>query len=245
MRRPAGRHPAGRHVINAAPVAEGTVLWEPTAVVRARAEITRYLAWLRETRGLVFDSYDALWRWSVRDIAAFWESLWDFFEVRGARVPGAVLERGRGAEGARWFPGATLNFAERALRHRGGAPAVLAYSETRPPRTLTRDDLRRDVAAAAAGLRRLGVRRGDRVAAYLPNGPEAAVALLASAGLGAIWSSCPPATATGTTAAATIAWTRCARSPRRSLRWRPWSSSRISTSGRISPDCTTRGRGPT
>src|SRR5690348_10136652 len=192
MRRPAGRHAPGRHVINAAPVAEGTVLWEPTAEVRARAEITRYLAWLRETRGLVFDSYDALWRWSVRDIAAFWQSLWDFFEVRGARVPGAVLERGRGAEGARWFPGATLNFAERALRHRGGAPAVLAYSETRPPRTLTRDDLRRDVAAAAAGLRRLGVRRGDRVAAYLPNGPEAAVALLASAGLGAIWSSCPP-----------------------------------------------------
>jgi acetoacetyl-CoA synthetase len=192
MRRPAGRHAAGRHVMNAAPVAEGTVLWEPTAEVRARAEITRYLAWLRETRGLAFDSYDALWQWSVRDIGAFWESIWDFFEVRGARVPGAILERGRGAEGARWFPGATLNFTERALRHRGGAPAVLAYSETRPPRTLTRDDLGRDVAAAAAGLRRLGVRRGDRVAAYLPNGPEAAVALLASAGLGAIWSSCPP-----------------------------------------------------
>ncbi|HEV2283171.1 MAG TPA: acetoacetate--CoA ligase [bacterium] len=176
----------------AATVAEGTVLWEPTAGVRARAEITRYMAWLRETRGLTFDSYDTLWRWSVRDLAAFWESIWDFFEVRGARVAGAVLEHGRGVEGARWFPGATLNFAERALRRRDGAPAVLAYSETRPPRALTRADLGRDVAAAAAGLRRLGVRRGDRVAAYVPNVPEAAVALLASAGLGAIWSSCPP-----------------------------------------------------
>ncbi|HEV2438919.1 MAG TPA: acetoacetate--CoA ligase [bacterium] len=180
-------------------VAEGTVLWEPTAEVRARAEITRYLTWLRETRGLAFNSYEALWEWSVRDLAAFWESMWEFFEIRGTRVPGAVLERGRGAEGARWFPGATLNFAEPALRRppchqsrQDHGPAIVAYSEARPPRTLTHAEVRRDVAAVAAGLRRLGVRRGDRVAAYLPNTPEAAAGLLASASLGAVWSSCPP-----------------------------------------------------
>lgn len=173
-------------------VAEGSVLWEPTAEVRARAAVTRYIAWLRDTRGLAFDSYEALWQWSVRDLSAFWESIWEFFEVRGARVPAAVLERGRGVEGARWFPGATLNFAELALRRNDDGPAVLAYSETRPPRTLTHLDLRRAVAGAAAGLRRFGVRRGDRVAAYLPNVPEAAAGLLASAGLGAVWSSCPP-----------------------------------------------------
>jgi len=192
MPRPAGRPAAGHHVIKAAPVAEGTVLWEPTAEVRARAEITRYLGWLRETRGLAFDSYEALWEWSVRDLAAFWESIWEFFEIRGTRVPGAVLERGRGVEGARWFPGATLNFAEPALRRHDHGPAIVAYSEARPPRTLTHAEVRRDVAAVAGGLRRLGVRRGDRVAAYLPNTPEAAVGLLASASLGAIWSSCPP-----------------------------------------------------
>lgn len=173
-------------------VAEGTVLWEATAEVRARAAVTRYIAWLRGTRGLSFDSYEALWQWSVRDLPGFWESIWEFFEVRGTRIAGAVLERGRGVEGARWFPGATLNFAEPALRRNDDGPAVLAYSETRPPRTLTHADLRRAVAGAAAGLRRFGVRRGDRVAAYLPNVPEAAAALLASAGLGAVWSSCPP-----------------------------------------------------
>ncbi|HET7263171.1 MAG TPA: acetoacetate--CoA ligase [bacterium] len=173
-------------------VAEGTVLWEPPAEVRGRAAITRYLGWLRRTRGLTFDSYQALWDWSVRDLAAFWESIWEFFEIRGTRVPGAVLERGRGVEGARWFPGAALNFAEPALRRNDDAPALLARSETRPPRTLSWADLRREVAGVAAGLRRFGVRRGDRVAAYLPNVPEAAAALLASAGLGAVWSSCPP-----------------------------------------------------
>src|SRR5579864_9084623 len=100
MRRPAGRQAAGHHVIKAASVAEGTVMWEPTADVRARAEITRYLNWLRDTRGHAFDSYGAVWEWSVRDLAAFWESIWEFFGVRGTRVPGAVLERGRGVEGA-------------------------------------------------------------------------------------------------------------------------------------------------
>jgi acetoacetyl-CoA synthetase len=176
------------------PVAEGTLLWEPTPEVRARTALTRYLEWLRTTRGLAFDSYDALWQWSVRDLDAFWTSIWDFFEVAGTRPPGPVLapRPGRRVEGARWFSGATLNFAEHALRRGDGGPAMLAYSETRPPRTLSHADVRREVARIAAALRHLGVRRGDRVAAYLPNIPEAACAFLATAAVGAIWSSCPP-----------------------------------------------------
>lgn len=175
----------------AASVAEGTLLWEPTSEVRARAAITRYLEWLRRSRGLSFDSYDALWHWSVTDLAAFWSSIWEFFDVAGARPAAAVLPERRVA-GARWFPGALLNFAEHALRRGDGGPALIAYSETRPPRTLTFEDVRRETARAASALRHLGVRRGDRVAAYLPNAPEAAVAFLATAARGAIWSSCPP-----------------------------------------------------
>jgi acetoacetyl-CoA synthetase len=171
--------------------AEGTVLWEPTPEVRARATITRYLEWLRRTRGLSFDSYETLWEWSVRDLEAFWTSICEFFDVRTARPWTAVLPHRR-VERAEWFPGARLNFAEHVLRRRDNAPALLAYSETRPPRTLSRADLYREVRRIAAALRGLGVRRADRVAAYLPNIPEAAAGFLASAAIGAVWSSCPP-----------------------------------------------------
>jgi acetoacetyl-CoA synthetase len=173
------------------PAAEGTVLWEPTAEVRARATITRYLEWLRR-RGLSFDSYEALWEWSVRDLEAFWTSMWEFLGVKAARPAGGAVLPHRRVERAEWFPGALLNFAEHALRRRDDGPGMIAYSETRPARTLSHRDVARDVGRAAAALRRLGVRRGDRVAAYLPNIPEAASAFLASAGIGAIWSSCPP-----------------------------------------------------
>ena len=174
-----------------ASVAEGTVLWEPTADVRARAAMTRYLDWLRQTRGLAFDSYDALWQWSVTDLTGFWQSIWEFFDIQAGRPAASVLPERR-VEGARWFPGATLNFAGHALRRHDAGPAILAYSETRPPMTLCYAEVNREVARTASALRRLGVRRGDRVAAYMPNIPEAAVAFLASAGVGAIWSSCPP-----------------------------------------------------
>ena len=167
------------------------MLWEPTAEVRARATITRYLESLRRSRGLSFGSYEALWDWSTRDLEAFWTSIWEFFEVKAARAASAVLPHRR-VERAEWFPGALLNFAEHALRRRDDAPGMIAHSETRPARTLSHRDVVRDVGRAAAALRRLGVRRGDRVAAYLPNVPEAASAFLASAGIGAIWSSCPP-----------------------------------------------------
>jgi acetoacetyl-CoA synthetase len=153
-----------------------------------------YLAWLDRERDLRFASYSTLWRWSVDEPGAFWRSIWDHFEVRAATQPTASLSSAS-MPGANWFPGATLNWAAHVLAVPGRAgtdEAVVAISQTRDPLTLTVDELRDAVARCRAGLVRLGVRRGDRVAAYLPNIPEALVALLATASLGATWTSCAP-----------------------------------------------------
>jgi acetoacetyl-CoA synthetase len=154
----------------------------------------RYMAWLAERHGLEFDGYDDLWRWSVDEPGPFWRSVWDCFEVIEQAAPTDDLADAR-MPGARWFPGATLNYAEQALRLPGRAPddvVVLGESQTRAQSSLTATELRDAVGRCRAGLVRLGVRRGDRVAAFLPNIPEAIVALLATASLGAIWSSCAP-----------------------------------------------------
>ncbi|MFG1868869.1 acetoacetate--CoA ligase [Micromonospora arborensis] len=172
----------------------GDMLWAPPADVRERSRIGDYLRWLREHRGLDFADYDALWRWSTTDLDAFWRSIWDYFEVVAHTPPTATLAE-RGMPGARWFPGATLNYAENVLRMPGRAdddPVVIAHSQTRPPVTLTAGELREQVRRVSAGLRRLGVTAGDRVAAYAPNIGETYVLLLATASLGAIFSSCAP-----------------------------------------------------
>jgi len=170
------------------------VLWSPPADVRERSRIGAYLAWLQNERGRAFADYDALLRWSIDDVAGFWTSVWDHFDVRSATDPGPALADAR-MPGARWFPRARVNWAEHCLRlaQRDDADEVIiARSQSRERAALTASELRDAVARARAGLIRLGVRRGDRVAAYLPNVPEAVVALLATASLGAIWSSCAP-----------------------------------------------------
>ncbi|TDC35182.1 acetoacetate--CoA ligase [Micromonospora sp. KC213] len=172
----------------------GDVLWTPPADVRERSRIGNYLRWLREHRGLDFADYDELWRWSVTDLDAFWRSVWDHFEVVAHTPPTATLTA-LGMPGTRWFPGATLNYAENVLRMPGLAdddPVVIAHGQTRPPVTLTAAELRERVRRVAAGLRRLGVVAGDRVAAYAPNIPETYVLMLATASLGAVFSSCAP-----------------------------------------------------
>ncbi|MEV6708843.1 acetoacetate--CoA ligase [Micromonospora wenchangensis] len=172
----------------------GDVLWTPPADVREWSRIGGYLRWLREHRGLDFADYDALWQWSVTDLAAFWRSIWDYFAVVAHTPPTATLGD-TAMPGARWFPGATLNYAENVLRMPGRAdddPVVVAHSQTRPPVTLTAAELREQVRRVAAGLRRLGVVAGDRVAAYAPNVPETYVLLLATSSLGAVFSSCAP-----------------------------------------------------
>jgi acetoacetyl-CoA synthetase len=170
------------------------VLWTPPPDVRDTSRIGRYLRWLEETRGLRFEDYDALWRWSVTDLEAFWRSIWDHFEIVAHSQPTATLVDPV-MPGARWFPGATLNYAEHVLRMPGlgdDDPAVIAHGQTRAPVTLTAADLRDQVRRARAGLERLGVRSGDRVAAYAPNIPETYVLMLATASLGAVFSSCAP-----------------------------------------------------
>ena len=160
---------------------------------RATSELGRYLGWLAARRGLEFADYSALHRWSTEDLAGFWSSIWEFFDVQAHTPYERVLGR-REMPGAQWFPGATLNYAEQALG-RGrpdGETAILAHSQTREPVELSWAQLREQVGRARAGLARLGVGRGDRVVAYLPNMPETVVAFLAAASLGAVWASCAP-----------------------------------------------------
>jgi acetoacetyl-CoA synthetase len=166
-------------------------LWTPSEAWIARSNLTAYRRWVAESRGLGFAGYQELWEWSVTDLDAFWRSVWEFFEVGEGEAPSPALADRR-MPGARWFPGARLNLAELALRRRDGHPAIVAGSEDGSLRTITRVELAGMVAAAANGLRRLGVGRGDRVAAYLPNVPETVIAFLATASIGAIWSSCAP-----------------------------------------------------
>jgi len=170
------------------------VLWQPPPDIRQRSRIGDYLGWLERERGLRFDDYDALWQWSVTDLAAFWSSIWDYFAVLAHTPPTTVLTEAT-MPGARWFPGATLNYAEHVLRMPGIADddaVILAHSQSRPAVTLRAAELRDEVRRVRAGLRRLGVRPGDRVAAYLPNIPETFVLMLATTSLGAVFSSCAP-----------------------------------------------------
>ncbi|GGP87088.1 acetoacetate--CoA ligase [Streptosporangium pseudovulgare] len=169
-------------------VEEGALLWEPSPEVVRDAKVTRYMEWLGRP-----GDYDSLWRWSVDDPAGFWTSIWDYFGVAGERGDGPVLSGTM--PGAEWFAGSTLNYAANALRRAASDPgrlAVVARGETGERRALTLGELAGEVARVRAGLAALGVGRGDRVAAYAPNVPETLIAFLATASLGAVWSSCSP-----------------------------------------------------
>ena len=169
------------------------VLWMPPPDVRETTEIGRYLTWLERERGLVFQEYNELWRWSVDDLPGFWSSIWEFFEVK-SRAPYEAVLADDAMPGATWFPGARLNFAEHLIGHDEDAErvAVVSHSQTRDSSELSFADFREQVARARAGLVRLGVGQGDRVVAYLPNIPETLVAFAATASLGAVWASCAP-----------------------------------------------------
>ena len=168
------------------------LLWKPSPEMIEASRLTEYMEWLRANRGLSFDDYEALWTWSTQDLDAFWASLWDFFEIQADGDPTPVLGS-REMPGAEFFPNTSLNYAEHIFRDKKDAEVAIVHaSELRELGELAWGELREQVAAMAAGLRDLGVQRGDRVAAYLPNIPEAIVAFLASASIGAVWSSCSP-----------------------------------------------------
>lgn len=176
-------------------VSEGSALWEPSEEVVANARVTRFAHWLGD-RGVLKESYDELWQWSVTEVDAFWDAIWSYFEVVGERGDGPVRTGGpMPVDGLKWFPGATLNYAANALRRARETPeetAVVFRSEAGGHRLLSYRELAMHVAEVRAGLAELGVGKGDRVAAYIPNIPEALICFLATASLGAVWSSCSP-----------------------------------------------------
>jgi acetoacetyl-CoA synthetase len=171
------------------------VLWRPTPESIAATQLGRFAGWVAERRGLDLGSppdYDAIWRWSVEHLDQFWADVATWTDVLPGVPDDRVLTR-RDMPGAEWFPGTTLNYAEQALRFATDAhPALIAVTEDAEPVEVSWAALRRQVGAFAATLRRLGVQRGDRVAGYLPNVPEAVVAFLGAASIGAVWSSVAP-----------------------------------------------------
>ena len=174
--------------------AKGTLLWEPSKELKENARISDYMKWMKAEKDLSFEDYNQLWEWSVTDLEGFWASVWEYCGIKASKPYEKVL--GESAmPGAEWFPGAELNYAEHVFRHaadRLDETAILHQSEVRSLGEVSWDELQEKTAALAAGLREMGVGRGDRVAAYLPNIPEAVIALLACASIGAVWSSCSP-----------------------------------------------------
>jgi acetoacetyl-CoA synthetase len=173
-------------------VVEGELLWEPSESFKQNSRLAEYLRWLADRHGLHFDTYEALWQWSVDDLEPFWASIVEFFGITFDAPPTRVLGDAS-MPGARWFEGAQINYAENVFAHAStDRPALVYQSETRPLSELSWADLERQVGSVAEALRTMGVKRGDRVVAYMPNIPETVVAFLAAASLGAIWASCSP-----------------------------------------------------
>ncbi|NJM41136.1 MAG: AMP-binding protein [Anaerolineae bacterium] len=179
-------------------VTEGDLLWQPSDEIKRNSNLRAYMDWLACEKNLHFDDYAPLWRWSTEHIEDFWESLWQYFDIKSHQPYTRVLAQ-RSMPGARWFEGATLNYAEHIFRNiasREDQPAILFTSETQSPiansQSLTWRELQVQTARIATALRKMGVSAGDCVAAYLPNMPQAVVAMLACASIGAVWSSCSP-----------------------------------------------------
>lgn len=166
------------------------ILWRPPADKAASTTLARYQLWLERERGLKFADYESLWLWSTANLEAFWQSVWDFFGVKGERSD-HVLDS-RTMPFAKWFPGARLNYAAHLLSLDDDGETIVALAEDGPTRTLSRSALRQQAASVAARLTSMGVVPGDRVAAYLPNIPETVVGFAAAASIGAVWTSCSP-----------------------------------------------------
>ncbi len=165
---------------------DNPIVWEPSDDRRRSSAMYRFM----QQQG--FGDYDSLYRWSIDESAEFWQALCDFCDIRFTKPPATILERPDSIMDAGWFRGSELNYAGHLLRHRGERDALVFYGEDGGRRALSFDELRAAVAGVAAGLRQAGIEKGDRVGGYLPNCPEAIVAMLAATSIGAIWSSCSP-----------------------------------------------------
>ena len=171
-------------------VAIKTPLWTPSEERKQSANITRFIQYINEQHHLNLSSYSDLYAWSVENIPSFWEAMWDFAEIRATKRYDQVVDDLTRFPGARWFPGARLNFAENLLRYRDNQLAFIFKGETQMTRQMTYAELYDSVARLAQSLREAGVGIGDRVVGYMPNLIETVVAMLAATSLGATWSSC-------------------------------------------------------
>ncbi len=171
---------------------EGKLLWEPSMLFKEKSNMKQFMNWLLEHRGQTFETYHDLWKWSVTNIEGFWSALWHYFDIK-AYTPYEQVIKGRKMPGMKWFPGATLNYAEHIFRNlRPSDQAVIYESELRSKNFITWDELNKQTAAVAHYLKSIGVKSGDRVVAFASNIHETVIAFLASASIGAIWSSCSP-----------------------------------------------------
>ncbi len=173
-------------------VHEGDLLWQPGAEWVADTNLSAFRIWLLHKRGLTFADYHALWRWSVEHLEDFWGAVWEYFDIE-ASSPYTQVLGSRKMPGAEWFPGAKLNYAQHVLRQETADTAALFYaSENTPFAPVSWAQLANDVRVLASRFRQLGIRPGERIAGYMTNSPEAVIAVLASASIGAIWSGCSP-----------------------------------------------------
>lgn len=169
-------------------------LWTPSPDRYDASTMAQFEKWLAANRGLRFDDYNAMWRWSVDDLEGFWSAIWEFFDIQASAKPEKMLAK-RQMPGMEWCPGARLNYAENILKHvrtNPDQPALIEQSETFGRSELSWQEMHDQVASLAHHLRRMGVTQGDRVVAILPNGTASVIALLATASLGAVWSLCAP-----------------------------------------------------
>ncbi|GBC62682.1 acetoacetate--CoA ligase [Desulfonema ishimotonii] len=170
----------------------GKLLWTPTETQVRNSNMYAFMTGVNKKYGKNIDGYEALWQWSVDNIADFWAEMWDFAEVISSAPYEQVIDDPARMPGAGWFPGARLNFAENLLRCRDDRPALVFRGEDQVLRRLTYGELYDEVARVAKSLRKMGVQAGDRVVGFMPNMPETIIAMLAAASIGATWSSCSP-----------------------------------------------------
>ncbi len=168
------------------------LLWTPSEERKQNSNMYRFMLTVNSKFGKNFTDYDGLYQWSVDNIADFWASLWDFAQIKASKKYDEVIDDPDKMPGAKWFEGSLLNFAENLLRFRNDNTALIFRGEDSVRRTLTYNELYREVSKVAASLKKLGITPGDRVVGFIPNMPEAIIAMLAATSLGAVWSSCSP-----------------------------------------------------
>jgi len=168
------------------------LIWEPSEERKKQTNMFKFINYINDRRDKDFKDYDHLYDWSIKNIPEFWESLWDFMDIKYSKIYDQVLVNGDRMPGAKWFVGAELNFAENLLRYRDDRPALIFKGETTDTLRISYAELYDMVARLAKSLREMGIKKGDRVVGFMPNLPETIVAMLAATSIGALWSSCSP-----------------------------------------------------